>query len=113
MTGLDDFTQKYGKDKLLEVLNAINNHTAGMVAKLPEDDEQRLYFSLLEMFGWECFKYGDAPKWLPKTEAMDFLKEHRDEIKCEMPSYLAIFMGLYNFLLDPPDMTEQEKEALK
>ena len=66
---------------------------------LPRSREQRIYFGMFEAIGWECFKYGDAPKGVTEEQIKDYLIQHKDRIKVEaMSDYLALAAGTFDFL---------------
>lgn len=100
MTGVEDFKKLYGKDMLIEVVGAAERHSDMTHSEIPENEEQRLYYSLLKMLDFECFRYGDAPKGLTQQKTIEFLKDHKDLIKCEPPSMIGLFVGVYNFMMD-------------
>lgn len=94
---------------LPKVLKIAVVHNAGAHSgeAVPEDETQRLYFGLLEIIDFECEKFGfrcdmnlaRAPE--PYSEynrdtVISFLREHRDEIKGPLPSYLGMLAGAYN-----------------
>jgi len=99
MNGLTDFESQYGKTLLQNVLDNVVNHSELRSSKIPEDVEQRLYYSLLSILDFECNRYGDAPKGLDDDDIQNFLKKHRDSIKCEPPTYLGMLGGRFDFLI--------------
>jgi hypothetical protein len=73
-------------------------HADASSSSFPVDPEQRLFFCLLEMIDFECFKYGDAPESLDEESVKTFLIKHKDNIRCEPPTYLGAICGVYDFL---------------
>ena len=82
-----------------EQLTAIRNRAGcHSIGEVPKDEEQRLYFGLLEIIDFQCCVYGDAPEGVTEEDVKAYLIEHKDKIKCEPPSFLGMLTGAFNFL---------------
>jgi hypothetical protein len=93
MTPIEEFEKTYGSPK--RWLQRAGLHSQEQV---PTDDEQRLYFALLEAVDWQCWFYKDALETPTEDEAKAFLKKYKDRIKCPPPSYIGLLTGAYKFI---------------
>lgn len=67
-------------------------------SSVPVNDEQRLYFGMLEILDYECVKYEDAPAGITEEDIKEYLIVHKDSITCEPSSYLGVLGGRFDFL---------------
>lgn len=101
--GIKDFKRDFGESMYIQVLTRLYAHNDSLTpdvqeGKIPKDEENQLYYSLLNMIDYECFKYKDAPEGLDEELVKTFLKEHADDVKCRPPTYLGLFCGVYDFM---------------
>lgn len=95
----DDFVETFGEDKWGE-LQVVYHSTETP----PNDESAQVAFRMLEMFDFECFKYGDNQD-IDKEEAKSLLIRNKEEIKkMEMSptSYIGLMAGVFSFLSDDP-----------
>lgn len=104
---VDDFKRRYGEEIYRKTIERAGIHSSvvGSLAageKLPDDEESRLVFALLEILDYECCKC-DCYPYLTEEEIKKFLLDHRDEVlklRIPPPSYLGVLVGVYNFLFE-------------
>lgn len=100
MTLISNFEATFGEEMLEWYLNHAGHHAA--IESPPEDEHDRLIFSLLETLGWKCFKFNGSPCCkLTEQQIKDFIianiKDFKD-YKGAIPDYLALECGTYNFI---------------
>jgi len=79
--GFLDFKKEFGGEMLHKVLVRLDSHNyLSERTRPPIDRVQQLYFSLLKMIDFECFRHGDAPEGLDEERVKSFLSNHGQEI---------------------------------
>ncbi len=110
--GVEDYKKEFGEASFRDVISKLYNHSHLRSSKIPENEEQQLYYSLLTMLDFQCFIYEDKPKGITQQQTIKFLKDHKKRIKCDVPSMIGLFSGVFNFLIDekagenPPKIPE-------
>jgi len=110
--GVEDYKKEFGEDSFRDVISKVYNHSELKSSTPPENEEQQLYYSLLAMLDFQCFTYEDKPKGITQQQTIRFLKDHKKRIKCDAPSMIGLFSGVFNFLIDekagenPPKIPE-------
>lgn len=83
----------------IEAIRARAGIHATLGQPVPEDQEQKLYYGLLEILDSECITYGDAPEGVTEDDIKQYLIEHKGSIKSEAcPSFLGLCAGVFDFL---------------
>lgn len=66
---------------------------------VPTDPLQRLFYAAMEAIGWECHKYGDAPRKPTRAVLEKWLTENVDLIEADTcPDYLTLMAGGFDFM---------------
>ena len=97
MTVCEDFATQFDDNTLEATLSAAGRHSQSTV---PDDTDDQLLFSLLEMLDFDCCIFGDAPRTLTVERIQWFLLRHKERVGQlpEPPSFLGAFCGTFNFL---------------
>ena len=100
----DDFVRTFNKQKWDELQTVKHSRE-----NQPDGEAEKVVFRLMEMFDFDCFKYGDNDG-ISKQKAKAFLIRHKKDIlKMKIPptSYSGLLAGTFNFL------AQNEKESKK
>jgi len=96
---VEDFRKQFGETVLLEVLKHAGLHSGQLV---PQGQDEKLVFALLEILDFQCYKYEELPEGLTRENIEQFLLKHREEVlnmKIPPPSFLGVLAGAFDFLV--------------
>ena len=86
-------------EQLTEIRNHAGRHSD---EKVPESEDEKLYFGMLEILDFQCVNYGEAPKGITEAQIKEYLLEHKEEVRKlkVIPSYMGLLCGTFNFLIE-------------
>lgn len=96
------FIDKYGLDKWGELQFPMHLEFNSLDHRIGEIGHERIVYRLLEMFDFQCFKYGDN-QGIDEEWAKDFLIEFKDVVgdcNIDPPSFIGLMAGAYSFLYE-------------